>query len=786
LCLNGVAADTDAQQVLENKYLRRAFSTRDGVLRTVEITNKRSGVTVTPAAATEFKLRFSQGTQRPESAFTLTTTDFRVVKVSSSDQRIAYALECAARRILLDVEYTLAPGDFYLRKRLVVTSAEPVTLERIDVDVLSLGDGYQPYTVREITANAPGKWSPGLGQPLYGLKSATFWGVEFPAADNRVIDGTLIAGYLWGRELPAGKPVTTYPAVMGVGDDPAFIRDAFFEYIERVRVRPLRLQVQFNSWFDHGGGVSKENFSESVTKIHQELVVTRGCRPLSLYVIDDGWQDVQADWSDKVWKVNGKFDPDFSYTLAAVKAAGSRLGLWLSPGCLFGAQRQVPKLREKGFEALDDWMSMAGPKYMQALEDRMVELTRQGVCFFKLDGIFGHLNLRNFELRGERYGLPVMPQLGLDGFASGDMRLNDPKYDDLKIYYLTAGTERLMQIFKKQAEVNPDVFLLISNGAWLSPWWLMHVDAVWMINAGDAAGGSTRTEELVYRDERYHEIWVRQNTQFPLCAVFNHEPKKLNSRETKETFRSYLFMSLSRGTGFIELYIKPRQLADYDWDVLAEGLQWAVEVFPTFRRARMHGGNPKAGEAYGYTAWTAEQGYVSVHNPSEKPQVYTMKLDRAFGLPPGGGMFHVSSPLDGSVRGLPEVFYAGDMLALRLEPREIRLLHFSVQPKDWSALKSLQTRTADDFKPEPAPVGASVAAHPLLGLWAYTSDGSSYTREFTRAGLCLLRQGGTLVWTKPFAVASTNALVVEGRYRHEIQPDGTLAVEGRYTARRVK
>jgi len=774
------------QQTLENTFLRRTFSTENGVLRTVEITNKRTGVTVKPMAASEFKLRFSEGTQRPETAFTLTAADFRVVKVASPDGRLAYSLVCSGRQISVFVEYTLAAADFYLRKRLKVTSDRPVTLERIDVEALSLPDVYPPYTVREITANASGRWSPGLGQPLYGSKSATFWGVEFPAADNRVIDGAMMTGYLWGRELAAGKPYTTYASVMGVGDDSAFVRDTFFEYIGRVRARPLRLQVQFNSWFDRGGGVTRENFRESVEKIHQELVLARGCRPLSRYVIDDGWQDVQADWSNKVWKVNGKFDADFASTLADVKAADSKLGLWLSPGCLFGAQQQVSRLREEGFEALDNGMSMAGPKYMDALEARMLELTRQGVGFFKLDGVFGHLNLRNFELHGERYGIPSMPQLGLDGFASGDARLNDPKYDELKIYYLTVGAERLIQIFKKQAEINPDVFLLISNGAWLSPWWLMHVDAVWMINAGDAAGGSTRTAELAYRDGCYYEIWRQQNTQYPLCSVFNHEPKKLNSQESKETFRNYLYMSLSRGTGFVELYIKPDKLAAYDWDVLAEGLQWAYEVFPAFQRARMHGGSPKSGEVYGYTAWQREQGYVTAHNPSDKPQVYTFKLDRAFGLTPGGGMFHVSSPIDGCARGIPEVVYAGDTLTLAMVPHEIRVLNFTTQPKEWLALKKLQSRTADDFKPAPVPVSIPVKDHPVLGVWAYTAGGSAYTREFTRAGLCLLRQGAALIWTKPFTVTSTNSLLVEGQFRHQLEPDGTLKIEGHYTARRAK
>src|SRR5262249_26318814 len=120
-------------------------------------------------------------------------------------------------------------------------------------------------------------------------------------------------------------------------------------------------------------------------------------------------------------------------TLTAVHAADSTLGLWLSPGCNFGAQAAVGKLRNAGFEALGSWMSIAGPKYMQLLEDRMVELTRQGVTYFKLDGIFGHLLFREFELHGERYGLPSMPQLVTPELKPSDAALNDAKFDELKL-----------------------------------------------------------------------------------------------------------------------------------------------------------------------------------------------------------------------------------------------------------------------------------------------------------------------------------------------------------------
>lgn len=778
----------DAERfVLENTFLSRTVSIEGGVLHTTEIVNKRANAAASPTATPEFRLRFSQGTDKPDTQFTLTAADFKVTKAKSSKDGLVFSLANAANGIGVDVQYELQPDEFYAHKRLTITSAKPVVLERIEVEAFTFADAYQPYTVRDITANAPRKWSPGLGQPLYTSNSATFWGIEFPAADNQVKNGELAAGYLRGRELKAGEAYESYAAVVGVADDPAFVSEAFFDYINRTRVRPLRLQVQYNTWFDQGRGVRKETFTNSVAKLYDELVQQRGNQPLSMHVIDDGWQDVGASWSDNVWKVNNKFDPDFATSLNAVRSAGSKLGLWLSPGCLFGASGQVGKLRAQGFEGLDNWMSMAGPKYMQLLEDRMVELTKQGVGFFKLDGVFGHLNLRNFELHGATYGLPEMPQLELDGFTAGDPRLNDSKYDELKIYYLSAGTERLMQLFARLAKENPDIYIIISNGAYLSPWWLGSVDAIWMINAGDAAGGSSRTGELTYRDGVYHEIWAEQHTQFPLCSIFNHEPKKTTTGESKDEFRRYLYMHLSRGTGFIELYIKPFVLQPGDWDVISEGLQWAREIFPTFARARMHGGNPNANEVYGYTAWNELQGYITLHNPSTEMKTYSVQLDRAFGLVPGSGPFLITSPIEDSTRGLPESCGLGDPLAFELKPREIRVLNFTIQPKDWSKLRELQTRSPETLSAMPQverPKAKPVPQNVFLGRWDYKHGSRSYARIFTADGICTMFDGEKVNWTKPYRLESPTRAIVDGKLVHEIEADGTLDIEGRFTATR--
>ena len=286
----------------------------------------------------------------------------------------------------------------------------------------------------------------------------------------------------------------------------------------------------------------------------------------------------------------------------------------------------------------------------------------------------GILNTRHFELHGR--GTPQMNQLDLDGILPHDKRLNDTKYDELKIYYLVAATERLMEMLKAQNEVNPDVFTCISNAAYLSPWWLSYADVVWMINAGDAAGGSCRTEELVYRDGIYHNIFAKENTQFPLNSLFNHEPKKTKTGESKEVFEDYLFMNLSRGTCFIELYLKTFNLSESDWDVLAHGLKWVDEVFPLFKAPRMIGGDP-VNSIYGYTGWIPGEGYLSLHNSQDTPQTFRLVLDKKIGLDPKDKHLELSSPLgERHLVNLKPKWSYGDIFEITLQPQEIRILTF--------------------------------------------------------------------------------------------------------------
>jgi len=673
--------------LLENQYISRVFKIENQHLRTKEIKNKVANKFIILKSCSEFQLRISQGTHTTQTDVILTGDDFKFISARSYKLKDGKSLEFLLQNIehglFITVCYELNNDDSFMHKYLKIKTSKDVTLERIDVDVISTPDSLQPYKLKKITAHGGRQWKPGLGQPLFTTDSATFWGIEFPAAFNYVKDSVMYCGYLWGREVKKGKSYTTYKAVVGVSDSYEYIDDAFYTYIDKIRVRPLRLRIQYNSWFDYHGKVSKEKFKKSVEKVYNELVVDRGVRPFSANVIDDGWEDT-INWKDSVWKVNNKFDKGFASSLKVVKDTKSKLGLWLSPQCNFGARRAVNDMRKNGLEALDSWMSLAGEKYMGLLKARMIELTKIGVNYFKLDGCFGHLNTREFDLHGKEHGLPYMPQLGIEGLKANDKELNKSKYDELKTYYLVAGTEKLMDIFKAMGEVDPDIYIVISNGAWLSPWWLMHCDSVWMINAGDAAKGSGRTGELVYRDEVYHQIWQEEKTHYLMNSLFNHEPKKRKTGEKKEEFQDYLYMNMSRGTGFIELYLKTFLLAERDWDVLADGLKWAEHIFPTFKRSRMHGGSPKKKEVYGFTAWNKNQGYVSFHNPSKKQKKYTFTINRKFGVVKDSGKFYLSAPQKRYSRGLKKEYNYGDTITITLPPKGVKVLNFDKKIIKWN------------------------------------------------------------------------------------------------------
>lgn len=654
--------------MLENSHLARVMQVADGKLFTHSIVNKEAHTVLQPILCDEFVLCL----QEDEKDLKLTNKDFEVtgVKRYGSSERLGrkgyqFTLKGKEHKLSLEIFYEMAEDEAFCHKYIKISSVKDMLIKKICVEAIEFEDACQNYTIRKLTAKGSAQWKPGLGQPVYTTRTGTFWGVEFPASRNEVKDKRITCGYLCDKRIGSGY--TSYQSVVGVSDDPNYIDEAFYSYINRIRRRPMRLQVQYNSWFDYSKSVSKEKMIYSIEKINRELVLKRGCQPLDAYVIDDGWEDVSetADWSAKVWTTNKKFKPDFTDCFQAVERANSHLGLWLSPGCFFGARTMLPRMKKYGYETLSYAMSLTGESYMRKLEERILELTAMGISYFKFDGLFGHLSIRDFSLRNNPFA------------TTNDSGLNDARFDEEKELYLVKGTERLISIFTKMHQINPEIFIAITNGAYLSSWWLQYTDIVWLINASDSAKGSDRTGDLVYRDQVYYQIWQEENTKFPMSAIFNHEPKKTVTGEPLKTFKDYLFMNLSRGTGFIELYIKTDSLSTADWDVLADGLKWAEQYYSIFKNVKMHGGVPKSKNVYGYSAWGEGKGYISMHNPSDEPCKYKFTLNRDLGISTEvKQIFLIGSP-NGNITISPSATYRyGEEVEVTLKPREVLLWNY--------------------------------------------------------------------------------------------------------------
>jgi len=207
---NGVC-QAKSRFTLSNKYLSRTIVIEKGKVHTLNLTNKLAKKTIVPTNNIEFSLRVSDGTQFENTDIVLTSNDFTFKKViRTSPENLALLVENTEHQMEVWLVYELKKDNQFMNKYLEIKSAKPVTLERIDVEVLALSDIYQPYQMKQITSDGWATWRPGLGQPLYTSQSATFWGTEFPASYNFVENGTAYCGYLWGKQISAAKTYTTY------------------------------------------------------------------------------------------------------------------------------------------------------------------------------------------------------------------------------------------------------------------------------------------------------------------------------------------------------------------------------------------------------------------------------------------------------------------------------------------------------------------------------------------------------------------------------------------------
>jgi hypothetical protein len=293
----------------------------------------------------------------------------------------------------------------------------------------------------------------------------------------------------------------------------------------------------------------------------------------------------------------------------AAEKYGAEPGIWLSPwGGYAGPRAQrLAAAKTGGYEVDDQGLALSGKKYYPLFHEVTVNLLKT-------------------------YGIN---QFKLDGTGSPDKVTPGSKFDsDFAAAIALIGDLRA---------IKPDLFINLTTGTWPSPFWLRTADSIW--RGGDDYGfagvGSNRERWITYRDSDLYGGIVRLGPLFPLNSVMLHgiiyareAPHGLNA-DPYHDFANEVHDYFATGTGLQELYISAHLLSDRDLDTLADAAKWARRNAETLRDSHWIGGDPARLDVYGWASWSPGHAIISLRNPSDRPQTYTLDLAAALELPHG-------------------------------------------------------------------------------------------------------------------------------------------------------
>src|SRR5699024_3909730 len=194
---------------------------------------------------------------------------------------------------------------------------------------------------------------------------------------------------------------------------------------------------------------------------------------------------------------------------------------------------------------------------------------------------------------------------------------------------------------EERSEKERDLFLNLTSYVNPSPWLLQWGNTVWLQDSADFGfldtyGGSQADQAISYRDNVYFNIYKKNDLQFPLKNVYNHDPiygVSAGIEFSEDDMRNYLMINATRGTSFWELYYSPSMMTDDLWRISADVIDWAETNASTLENAKLFGERPDEEGVYGYSSWKDGNGIVSFRNAGTTEQTYSLTLDNTVGVP---------------------------------------------------------------------------------------------------------------------------------------------------------
>ena len=438
----------------------------------------------------------------------------------------------------------------------------------------------------------------------------------------------------------------------------------------------------------------ENNILNSFREVERGLT-QNGVRPIDSYVMDDGW-NAYGPWQEenkaKFWSFNSKFPNELFTPSDLSHRLSSDCGLWLGPRGGYNYFIKFARfLEENGNGKLNRNSSDICTNhkvYCEKLKTFFLDCQQRfDVNYWKLDG---------FSAR------PPQPD-PQGNYISGGYQ---------GMYYVTEHWERWIDIFQamrnQRGEKRNDLWINLTCYVNPSPWFLQWGNSVWMQNSQDIGRLNVKRlsqldQLLSYRDDRYFDFVKTRAFQFPLAHLYNHDPiygntANLAGKMNDDEFRTYLMMMATRGTAFWELYYSYNMMNEgQKWVINADVLHWINDNYEILKHAKLIGQTPAKGTPYGYSAWSGQEGIISVRNPSDEVKEFDFTLDRIIGMPEGlKGLYRTSvwtyRAGEQKEDTKDHLFGYGEQISLSLQPGEVRIWKFSTVPdKEAPALRIVKT-----------------------------------------------------------------------------------------------
>lgn len=554
--------------------------------------------------------------------------------------------------MLAQVVYEVEPASFYVRRKLIVadTSRGGHFLQKIfPCDLVVTG---VPTIIKD----------GGFGQPVAFQtgEGGGFFGLEYPAADNTVQTLSHEMRMTCGQEIgeKIGRTgIESEWAVEGITPN-AYVKWWFMKYVDDIRVAPLRPYTLYNSWYDlrspeyprvqEGNWMNEKNIFHIIDLIRKNMIEKHEIK-LDAFVLDDGWDVYESDWVLR----QKEFPRGLKPISDELKKTNTSLGMWFGPigGYSFRSKR-AGWMKQHGYEMVGDQMCVAGKNYSALLKKRVTDFTAdEGVGYFKWDGI-------QFSCSEPDHGHPV------------------------GIYSRRAVMEKVIDMCRSVRSKNPNMFLNITSGTWLSPWWVKYANTIWMQGAdygyADVPSISPRDAAITYRDFVLYDDFKNRQMWFPIANLMTHGIIKGNlewlggKEEPLDKFTNEVLLYFARGVTMWELYISPDILTDGEWNALGQAMHWAKDRFPILSTTEMVGGDPTKRETYGYVHMKGKKGVIAARNPWIEPNSLSVKLDPAFGIDPEASSLVVEKVYPSRWIS-PRLYSAGSSVNLPLDGYEMAI-----------------------------------------------------------------------------------------------------------------